>query len=101
VGAAIRCLLGARARGVEPTFAWSAILSSTGASSGMESVRWLQMPERARHLRPIVIKDIALARKVLPDSAFVPLFELADLAISWMARWEQGEDQLIETPEPS
>jgi 3-hydroxyisobutyrate dehydrogenase-like beta-hydroxyacid dehydrogenase len=94
-GIAIRCLLAARHEGIDSNLVQRAVLAGVGASRGLEIVGRLQGAERARHIGPLVKKDMKLAREALGSSELDPLFALADEAIHWIDKWAADKEQIL------
>jgi len=67
IGLAIRALEMGAAAGIDPWALRDTVLAGTGASFGMDVVRRLHEPQRARHILSILEKDAALALDCLPE----------------------------------
>ena len=67
IGLAIRALEMGAAAGIDPWALRDTVLAGTGASFGMDVVRRLHEPQRARHILSILEKDAALALDCLHE----------------------------------
>lgn len=94
-GAAIQALRGAAASGVSPDVARTVMLAGVARSFGLEVVARLQVADRAKHIRKLVVKDLALARNALTAPEFAPLFSLADVTLAALDTWSRGEGQIL------
>jgi 3-hydroxyisobutyrate dehydrogenase len=97
-GIAVRALLAASSFGLDPNVVQRVVLAGVGRSTALEIVGRLQDAQRARHIWPLVKKDILLARKALPSKELDPLFALADEAIDWIDRWACGTGRVLDVP---
>jgi 3-hydroxyisobutyrate dehydrogenase len=95
---AIRALRSAPRFGLDADVLQKVILAGVGRSMALEIVGRLQNADRAAHIAPLVVKDMQLARKALPDEELKPLFALADEAIEWMEKWARGSDRVLTPP---
>ncbi|MDR5804864.1 NAD(P)-dependent oxidoreductase [Caballeronia sp. LZ001] len=83
LGAAVRSLNAAGDAGLDHDGVRRVLLSGTGRSAALEFTNALTS-SRAHHAAPLVLKDMVLAREALASEELLPLFDLADGAISWM-----------------
>jgi 3-hydroxyisobutyrate dehydrogenase len=97
-GIAIRILCGASIMGLDPNSVQRLALAGVGRSTALEIVARLQDSQRARHIGPLVAKDIQLAREALPIPELNPLFSLAQEAIEWITKWGEGNEKILLPP---
>lgn len=96
IGIAVRALEASRALRLDPNHMRQAMLAGTARSFGIDAVARLQVPERAKHIVPLLRKDVQLAHDNGLGQPLHEFFALASAALTQLDAWSQGEPNLVE-----
>ncbi len=95
IGQAYRALLLGRSLGVDPSALRQALMAGTGRTFAIDLIRRLHVPARAKHVRQLLEKDVALALSTMPAPERSYWMPLAETGLNALAVLMSGSDRVL------